>query len=206
MLINDLNSKKINLILLLRSLGITSSKVLSAIEQTPREEFLSNNQKKYAYENSTLPIGFDKFILKPFLIALMIEKINLNYNKKVLEIGTGCGYLSVILSKLVRNVYTVESVYPLLVLAKNNFKKLKITNIFSKHSDSFLGWDHMSPFDNLIMTCYIDKFNTNLFKQVKDGGKCIFLLKKNGTQILKCITVEKKNSNNKIEEICDINF
>ena len=122
MLINDLNSKKINLILLLRSLGITSSKVLSAIEQTPREEFLSNNQKKYAYENSTLPIGFDKFILKPYLIALMIEKLNLNYNNKVLEIGTGCGYLSVILSKLVRNVYTVESVYPLLVLAKNNFK------------------------------------------------------------------------------------
>ena len=159
MLINDLNNKKINLILLLRSLGITSSKVLSAIEQTPREEFLSYHQKKYAYDNSNLPIGFDQLIINPYIIALMTEKLNLNYNSKILEIGTGCGYLSVILSKLIRNVYTIERIYPLLVQAKNNFKKLKITNIIAKHADGFMGWDQISPFDNLILTCYIEKID-----------------------------------------------
>ncbi len=207
MSINELENKKISLILLLRSLGITSHKVMSAIEKIPREEFVPENLKKYSYQNISLPIGFNQIIIEPYIIALMTEKLNLKFNDKILEIGTGCGYLTAILSKLIRNVYTIEKTYPLLVIAKNNFKKLKLTNIISKYNNGEIGWYQMSPFDNIIITSCLDKIDSNIFKQIKVGGKCLIPLKQdNGKQILKCITIEKNNSNNKIEEICEVQF
>ena len=121
--------QKANLIMNLRSMGISSEKVLSAIETIPREIFLPSNFQSYAYQNNPLPIGFEQTISQPFIVALMTEALSLKGNEVILEIGTGSGYQTSILSILSRRVYSIERIKPLLVNAQSCFKKLKLTNI-----------------------------------------------------------------------------
>ena len=157
----------------LRSMGISSSEVLSAIENVPRDLFVPKNLSHYAYENSPLPIGFNQTISQPYIVALMTEKLNLKSNDIVLEIGTGSGYQTSILSKLARRVYSIERLNPLLVRAKNLFKELKLTNIITKLDDGYFGWENMSPFDNIIITCSMNNINEKLLSQIRIGGKCV---------------------------------
>ena len=121
--------QKANLIMKLRSMGISSKNVLSAIEKIPREIFLPSNFTDYAYENNPLPIGFEQTISQPYIVALMTEALSLKGNEVILEIGTGSGYQASILSILSRRVYSIERIRPLLVNAISCFKKLKLTNI-----------------------------------------------------------------------------
>jgi len=150
-----LDVRKIRLILELRESGIVDSKVLSAIEKIPREIFIPENFKNQAYENIALPIGRDQTISQPYIVALMTQSLQIEKNHKVLELGTGSGYQSSILSILSRRVYTIERIKSLLLKAENNFKKLKITNIVTKYADGNLGWKEQIPFDRIILTsCY----------------------------------------------------
>ena len=128
-----LDVRKIRLILELREAGISSSNVLSAIEKIPREIFIPNNFRNQAYENIALPIGDGQTISQPYIVALMTQSLELNNKHKVLELGTGSGYQSCVLSLLTRRVYTIERIKSLLVTEENNFKKLKLTNIVTKH-------------------------------------------------------------------------
>ena len=131
--------QKANLIMNLRSMGISSNYVLSAIEKIPREIFLPSAFQSYAYENNPLPIGFEQTISQPYIVALMTQMLSLKGNEVILEIGTGSGYQTSILSLLSRRVYSIERIKPLLVNAQNCFKKLKLTNIISECGDGFLG-------------------------------------------------------------------
>ena len=116
--------QKANLIMKLRSMGISSKNVLSAIEKIPREIFLPSNLTDYAYENNPLPIGFEQTISQPYIVALMTEALSLKGNEIILEIGTGSGYQTSILSILSRRVYSIERIRPLLVNAISCFKIL----------------------------------------------------------------------------------
>ena len=118
--------QKANLIMSLRSMGISSKDVLNAIETIPRELFLPSNFHSYAYENNPLPIGFEQTISQPYIVALMTEALNLKGNEIILEIGTGSGYQTSVLSLLSRRVYSIERIKPLLVNALLCFKKLFI--------------------------------------------------------------------------------
>ena len=122
--------QKANLIMKLRSMGISSKNVLSAIEKIPREIFLPSNFKDYAYENNPLPIGFEQTISQPYIVALMTEALSLKGNEVILEIGTGSGYQTSILSILSRRVYSIERIRPLLVNAISCFKKLKVNKYY----------------------------------------------------------------------------
>ena len=182
--------EKAKLIMSLRSMGIVSDDVLSAIEETPRELFIPKNFSHYAYENSPLPIGFDQTISQPYIVALMTQKLELDKNDIILEIGTGSGYQTSIISKLVRKVFTIERINPLLIEAKNCFRKLKQTNIETKLGDGYLGWKEMSPFNKVIITCSTANIDHDIFKQIVVGGKCIAPVGKlSGKQVLKCITI-----------------
>ena len=128
-----LDVRKIRLTLELRNWGITDSDVLSAIEKIPRDIFVSKNFRHQAYENIALPIDREQTISQPYIVALMTQSLDLNKRHKVLEIGTGSGYQTSILSLLSRRVYTIERIKSLLVGAENIFKKLKQTNIVTKH-------------------------------------------------------------------------
>ena len=165
--------QKANLIMDLRSMGISSNNVLSAIEKIPREIFLPSAFQSYAYENNPLPIGFEQTISQPYIVALMTQVLSLKGNEVILEIGTGSGYQTSILSLLSRRVYSIERIKPLLVNAQSCFKKLKLTNIISEFGDGFLGWPKLAPFDHMIITCAVQKIDDRLLNQIRVNGSCV---------------------------------
>ena len=189
--------RKIRLTVELRDSGIANSDVLSAIEKTPREIFIPNNFRNQAYENIALPIGDGQTISQPYIVALMTQSLELNDKHKVLELGTGSGYQSSILSLLTRRVYTIERIKSLLVTAENNFKKLKLTNIVTKHGDGNLGWSEQIPFDRIIFTAATKNIPEEFFSYIKEKGIIIAPIINGSKQVLKKYT----KINNTIDEV-----
>ena len=199
-----LDVRKIRLILELRESGIVDSKVLSAIEKIPRENFIPENFRNQAYENIALPIAENQTISQPFIVAKMTHLLQLNKSHKVLEIGTGSGYQSAILSLLSRRVYTIERIKLLLIQAENIFSKLKLTNIVTKHADGNFGWKEQIPFDRVIFTAATLKISDQFFEHISEGGIIVCPIIKKNKQIL----VRYKKNNNKIstEEFDNVLF
>ena len=199
--------QKANLIMTLRSMGISCDKVLSAIEHIPREIFLPSTFHSYAYQNNPLPIGFDQTISQPFIVAKMTEALSLNGNEIVLEIGTGSGYQTSVLSLLSRRVYSIERLKPLLVNAEACFKKLKLTNIVTEEGDGCLGWPKLAPFDHIIITCAIKKLDRRLLDQIRFNGICVAPVGvSNSEQRLKKIIVKKNRADDIWEDLGKVSF
>ena len=183
----------------LRSFGIFDTNIISAIEEIPIEFFKTENINN----NISLKQKFNKQFNDAYLAAVIAQKFQLKSNEKILEIGTGSGYLTAIFSRLSRKVYTIEKFKTLYVLANNNFKKLKLTNIKSKCEDGFNGWKEESPFDKIFISVVVNKMNDNLIKQINYNGKIISpKLSLSGVQILQLFKVDKNESLSKIEDIC----
>ena len=199
-----LDVRKIRLTLELRELGITDSRVLSAIEKTPREIFIPKNFRNQAYENIALPIGNDQTISQPYIVALMTQALDLNKNHKVLELGTGSGYQSSVLSLLVRRVYTIERIKTLLIAAENKFNNLKLTNIVSKHADGNLGWKEQIPFDRIIFTAATNKLPKIFINHISDEGIIVAPIIDGSKQVLNKYT--KKNNKIIIEKLSNVLF
>ncbi len=181
-----LDVKKIRLILELRESGIADSKILSAIEKIPREKFIPDNFRNQAYDNIALPIGDNQTISQPFVVAKMTQLLEVEKNHKILEIGTGSGYQSAVLSKLTRRVYTVERIKSLLIKAEIIFKELKISNIVSKYADGNLGWKEQIPFDRIIITAATPFLSKEIESQVTEGGIIVSpMIQKNRQVIVK---------------------
>ena len=195
-----LDVKKIRLILELRESGISDSNILSAIEKIPREKFIPENFRNQAYDNLALPIGDNQTISQPFVVAKMTELLEVNKNQKVLEIGTGSGYQSAILSKLVRRVYTIERIKNLFDKSEDIFKELKIPNIVAKYADGNLGWKEQIPFDRIIITAATSNISKEIQFQIREGGIIVSPMVKNNKQII----IKYKKTNNILEsEIFD---
>ena len=199
-----LDVRKIRLTLELRESGISDTHVLSAIEKTPREIFIPDNFRNQAYENIALPIGDNQTISQPYIVALMTQSLELQKKHKVLEIGTGSGYQSSILSLLTRRVYTIERIKSLLVKAETNFKELKLTNIVTKHADGNLGWKEQIPFDRIIFTAAINEISNNFFDHIDENGIIVAPIVSRSKQILKKFT--KKNDAILTEVLSEVLF
>ena len=199
-----LDVRKIRLTLELRESGITNTDVLSAIEKIPRDIFIPNTFKNQAYENIALPIGHEQTISQPYIVALMTQSLSLKKNHKILELGTGSGYQSVILSLLVRRVYTIERIRNLLVKAEKIFKDLKLTNIVTKHGDGNLGWKEQIPFDRIIFTAATQTIPKTIFHHLKDEGVLIAPIINKSKQTL--IKYTKKDNKIFKEEISEVLF
>ena len=199
-----LDVRKIRLILELRESGIVDTKVLSAIEKIPRENFIPDNFSNQAYENIALPIAENQTISQPFIVAKMTQLLQLSKSHKVLEIGTGSGYQCAILSLLSRRVYTIERIKSLLIQAEKIFFKLKLTNIVTKHEDGNLGWKEQIPFDRIIFTAATLKISDQFFEHINEGGIIVCPIIKNNKQTL----VRYKKNNNEIssEEFDNVLF
>ena len=180
-----LDVRKIRLTLELREAGINNTKVLSAIETTPRELFIPESFRNQAYENIALPIGQDQTISQPYIVALMTQSLEIKKEHKILELGTGTGYQSSILSLLCRRVYTIERIKSLLLIAEKNFKELKLTNIVTKHADGNFGWNEQIPFDRIIFTAATKKIPEILFNHISDNGIIVAPVIEGSKQILK---------------------
>ena len=199
-----LDVRKIRLILELRESGIVDSKVLSAIEKIPRENFIPDNFRNQAYENIALPIGEDQTISQPFVVAKMTQLLDLNKSHKVLEIGTGSGYQCAILSLLCRRVYSIERIKSLLTNAEKNFFKLKLSNIVTKYADGNLGWKEQIPFDRIIFTAATKNISENFFNHINEGGIIVCPVINKEKQIL--IKYQKINNIIRKEKFDDVLF
>ena len=151
-----------------------------------------------------MPIGNDQTISQPYTVALMTQELNLEKNHKVLELGTGSGYQCAILSLLARRIYTIERIKSLLTTAENNFKKLKLTNIVTKHGDGNLGWKEQIPFDRIIFTAATQTIPKTIFHHLKDEGVLIAPIINQSKQTL--IKYTKKDNKIFKEEISEVLF
>jgi len=153
--------------------GIANPRVIRAMRETPRHEFVPIPLRREAYYDMALPIGFGQTISPPFIVAYMTEQIDPQPADKVLEIGTGSGYQAAVLSPLVAEVYTIEIVEQLGHRATKDLKRLKYTNVHTKVGDGFLGWPEHAPFDKIIVTCSPEKVPPPLVEQLREGGRMI---------------------------------
>jgi len=199
-----LDVKKIRLILELRESGISDAKILSAIEKIPREKFIPENFRNQAYDNLALPIGDNQTISQPFVVAKMTQLLEVQSTHKILEIGTGSGYQSAILSKLARRVYTIERIKNLLLKAENVFEELKISNIVPKYADGNLGWKEQIPFDRIIITAATSTISKELESHITEGGIIISPMIQKNKQII--IKYKKINNVLEVETYDDVLF
>jgi len=153
--------------------GIKDPRVIQSIRDTLRHEFVSRNQRQYAYLDMALPIGEGQTISPPFVVAYMTESLQPKPTDKVLEIGTGSGYQAAVLSPLVRAVYSIEIVAPLGRQAARTLRRLKYDNVHTKIGDGYKGWPEHAPFDKIIITCSPERVPPALVKQLKEGGMMV---------------------------------
>ena len=147
--------------------GIKNMQVLDIIRSTPRHIFLDEALSHRAYEDVALPIGYGQTISQPYVVAKMTEIVSASRRlKNVLEIGTGCGYQTAVISRIAEKVYTIERIKPLLDRAKKNLKLLGIRNVEFKHDDGSLGWEERAPFDAIITTAAPQMVPSELYQQL----------------------------------------
>ena len=183
--------------------GIINKNVISAFRNIPRELFVPDNQKNFAYDDRPLPIGRDQTISQPYIVALMSSALSVEKNNKVLEIGTGSGYQSAILSYLGANIYTVERIPELANKAMMTLSSLGF-NINIKVDDGTLGWHDYSPYDRIIVTASSERLPNPLIDQLKIGGKIVAPLGGRWRQEL--ILFEKTKRNLKKTVLCSCVF
>lgn len=158
---------------LLRQQGISNEQVLQVIADTPRHLFMPESLAHKAYENTALPIGKGQTISQPLMVASMTQLLMQHHCHNVLEIGTGSGYQTAILARLVDKVYSVERIAELQYQAKRRLKKLDLHNVSMRHGDGWQGWQSKAPFDGIIVTAAASDIPHALMEQLADGGVMI---------------------------------
>lgn len=148
-------------------------KVLQVMTEVPRHQFVPDKNKKYAYENRPLSIGYGQTISQPYIVAIMTDLLELKPESRVLELGTGSGYQAAILSGLVKQVFSIEIVKPLGLAAKERLARLGYKNVTVKIGDGYYGWEEFAPFDAIIVTAAGSHIPPALSRQLKVGGRMI---------------------------------
>ena len=190
----------------LKEKGISDQKILSAIKKVPRELFINQASAEWAYENMPLPVECGQTISQPYVVAYMIDCLKLKKTDKVLEIGTGTGYQTAIISHLCQKIYTIEIFSKLFTLAKFNIEKLKIKNVIYKLGNGVNGWEEKNFFDAIIVSAASEEISSQLLQNLKINGQLIFP-KKYPFENQKLILIEKIGENNfKKKELFDVKF
>jgi protein-L-isoaspartate(D-aspartate) O-methyltransferase len=169
--------------------GIKDQRVLDRIRNVPRHLFMDEALASRAYEDTALPIGFGQTISQPYIVARMTEAlIEAGELKKVLEIGTGCGYQTAVLAPLAKQIYTIERIAPLLTRTRQRMRELKIRNVNFRLDDGSVGWAVHAPYDGILLTAAPHAVPPALFEQMALGGRLIAPVGPEGRQELWCYT------------------
>ena len=162
--------RQLRLIMELRRLGISDTRVLGAMERIPRERFIPETFRDQAYEDTALPIGHGQTISQPSVVARMTEALAVGDRHRVLEIGTGSGYQAAVLAKLCRRLYTIERHRDLAQSAEARFRELRLHNVTARWGDGTKGWPESAPFDRIIVTAAGLEIPDTLPEQLAPGG------------------------------------
>ena len=181
-----------------------SSEVKDAIAKTDREAFVPKGFTHSAYKLDALPIGGAQYISSPLTVAKMTEYLFPRGADRVLEIGCGSGYQAAVLSHLVRGVFTIERIEPLLLEARQRFRQLGINNIHTRTDDGQNGWISYAPYDRILFSATAKEIPSKLFDQLADGGILVAPLERNGKQVITRFI--KNGINIEEEELEDCDF
>jgi len=185
----------------LLDMGISDFRVLDALSQVPRHIFLDQALWSRAYENRALTIGYKQTISQPYIVARMTEHLIAHTSKrgkvlnKVLEIGSGCGYQSAVLSYFASDVFAVERIKPLVSKSRENLSDLKIRNVIVKHADGFNGWEEDLKFDGIICGAAPRQYPEELLELLEIGGKLVIPVGLEGEQKLYVVTKKSDTEN-----------
>lgn len=154
--------------------GITDKSVLNVIRGTPRHIFLDEALSHRAYEDSSLPIGFQQTLSRPYIVARMTELLMaLGPRVRVLEVGTGSGYQTAILAQMVERVFSVERIRPLQEKARRRLRQLGLHNVHLRHADGGMGWQDRGPFDAILSAAAPEVVPAELLEQLAIGGRLV---------------------------------
>jgi len=200
------NKNNDDLILELKENGITDKDILTAIKKVPRELFVNEISNQRAYENKPLPVECGQTISQPYIVAYMIQCLKIKKADKILEIGTGTGYQTAIISHLCQKIYTIEIFNKLFQQAKTNINKLKIKNVIYKLGNGVNGWEEKILFDAIIVSAASKKIPPKLLNNLKIHGNLI-IPKKYPLENQKLILIKKMDKNNfDQKELFDVRF
>ncbi|MES0327148.1 MAG: protein-L-isoaspartate(D-aspartate) O-methyltransferase [Gammaproteobacteria bacterium] len=181
-------------------------RVMQAMAEVPREEFVPKYLQSHAYDNGPLPIGFGQTISQPYIVALMSDLLAVKPEHSVLEIGTGSGYQTAILAQLCAKVFSVEYIAELSKLAEECFKKLDYKNIETRVGNGYQGWQEHAPYDGIIVTAAATHIPQALIDQLKPGGNLVIPV--GGSHFSQSLMLVKKDLAGEIEikNILDVVF
>jgi protein-L-isoaspartate(D-aspartate) O-methyltransferase len=163
----------------LREKGIRDERVLAAMDAVPRHLFVDEALASRAYEDTALPIGVSQTISQPYVVARMLESLlgDSGTLRRVLEVGTGCGYQAAVLAQLAAEVYSVERIRGLLERARANLRALRLSNLRLMHADGAAGLEEASPFDAIVVAAAATAVPQALLRQLAPGGRMVLPLK-----------------------------
>ena len=176
----------------LKKRGIIDKKVLESFLEVPREKFVPEKYEKYAYDDRPLPISEDQTISQPYIVAEMIQALNLSADDKVLEIGTGSGYAAAILSRIVDKVFGIERHESLVDGSLEKLEELGYDNIFIKVGDGSKGWPEKSPYDGIMVSAAARQIPEPLLSQISEGRRLVLPIGNRLVQKLVCFENKKE--------------
>lgn len=153
--------------------GALDPRVLAALDQVPRHEFVPREERDRAYRNRPLPIGHGQTISQPYIVAVMTDLLDPQPGHRVLEVGTGSGYQAAVLAVLVKEVYSIEIIEPLGRSGQARLKTLGYDNVTVRVGDGYYGWPEQAPFDGIVVTAAASHVPPPLLEQLKPGGRMV---------------------------------
>jgi protein-L-isoaspartate(D-aspartate) O-methyltransferase len=186
--------------------GVRSEPVLEAMRSVPREEFLPDNLREFAYEDSPLPIAAGQTISQPYIVAFMVEALNLRGGERVLEIGAGSGYAAAILAQIAARVYSIERIGELAKGAAATLARLGYHNVEIRHADGTRGWPEQAPFDAIVVAAGGPEVPESLKQQMKIGGRLIIPIGST-PEIQELVRVTRVSDDEfEMEDLADVRF
>jgi protein-L-isoaspartate(D-aspartate) O-methyltransferase len=188
--------------------GVRDQIVIDSFSSVGREHFVDEEWKNFAYKDHPLTIGHGQTISQPYIVALMLELLELKPTDRVLEIGTGSGYQTALLAHIVAEVFTIERIEKLIVKAKSVLKKLNYQNIHFKNGDGSLGWVHAIPsrseFDKIVVSAGSPKLPSSLQRQLSEGGRLV--IPQGDRSVQELLVYTKVNGELTFEKACECVF